>query len=148
MRPEARAALHCCLSLFFGLGLMAQDAAKVSCPDSIQVVNPQLAKPLQGWKVSVRNIPHRLSRVTFYDGPVEEQASLAPDRETGTRKSKTAVWLLNAKSERAYWMGCSYSGTSLSLARALPSGLTECRVTYDSTAQIEGVPVIKAISCK
>ena len=71
MRPEARAALHCCLILFFALGLIAQDAPKVSCPDSIRVVDPQLAKPLQGWKVSVGNIPHRLSRVTFYDGPVE-----------------------------------------------------------------------------
>src|SRR6266436_4907916 len=148
MRPKARAALHCCLILFFALGLIAQDAPKVSCPDSIRVVDPQLAKPLQGWKVSVGNIPHRLSRVTFYDGPVEAQTSLVPDHETGARKTKTAVWLLNAKSERAYWLGCSYSGTSLSLARALPSGLTECRVTYDTAAQIEGMPVIKAISCK
>jgi hypothetical protein len=58
------------------------------------------------------------------------------------------MWQLDAKSERGYWIACRYSGTSMTLTRPLPKGLTQCTVTYNSKEQIDGVPVIEGISCK
>ena len=43
---------------------------------------------------------------------------------------------------------CRYSGTTLTLARALPKGLAQCSVTYKNGEQIDGLPVIENISCK
>jgi len=136
-----------CLVFFFSLRLSAGEPQKVGCPDQVQVVDAQLAKPIEGWNTTLDTTPHRLTSVTFFDGTPEEQASLVPDRESHTRTSKTAVWLLKGKPERAYWLGCYYSGTSLILSRALPSGLTECTITYSSSEKIEGRAAIKTISC-
>lgn len=103
--------------------------------------------PLEGWTASVDKMTHQLSAVTFYDGPIEENASLVPDRDTSTQKTRSAFWQFDAKSKRGYWLACRYSGTSLALSRALPKGLTQCKVTYNNGEQIEGMPVIENISC-
>jgi len=122
---------------------------KIACPDSIQVADPKLVTPVKGWTAIADNAMHPLSGVTFYDGRPEEKpripnASQAPYRTT--KDSQT--WLLDAKAERGYWLACRYSGTSMTLARALPKGLTQCTVTYNSEEQVEGMPVIEGISCK
>lgn len=121
---------------------------KIVCPNSIQVTDPKLVTPVEGWKAIAEKMAHQLSGVTFYDGPVEENASLVPDRSTKMQKTQTATWLLDAKSEREYWLTCRYSGTAMTLARPLPKGLTQCTVTYNSGEQIDGMPVIEGISCK
>ena len=136
------AALSLCLSL------SAQDASKVMCPPSVPLTDPQLASPVEGWNVFLDAAPHRLSRVTFFDGPVEEHASLVPDKETRLRKTRTATWLLQPKPNRPYWLACYYSGSSLALSRALPSGLKTCTVIYSTSVEIDGMPEIKSISCK
>ena len=85
--------------------------------------------------------------MTFFDGPVQENASLVPDKETRVGKTRTAKWILQPKPERPYWFACYYSGTSLALSRALPPGLKQCTVTYNASVEIDGMPVIKSLSC-
>jgi hypothetical protein len=148
MRIPAKAVWLACAALFLCLPLVAQEAAKIDCPDSVSLARPQLAKPIEGWNVFVDTAPHRLSRVTFFDGPVEESASLVPDEDTRLGKTRTAKWLLQPKPERPYWLACYYSGTSLALSRALPAGLKECDVTSNTSVEIDWMPEIKSISCK
>jgi len=144
-----RSSVLCCCLLILLLWLPAAlGTEKIACPESVQVAEPRLATPVEGWKAIVEKAVHQLSGVTFYDGPVEEGASLVPDRDTKAQKTRTALWQFDAKSRRGYWIACRYSGTSLTLARALPKGLAQCSVTYKSGEQIDGLPVIEAISCK
>ena len=121
---------------------------KIACPASIQVNDPHLITPIEGWKAIEQKAPHQLSGITFYDGPVEEDASLVPDSNTKTPKTRTALWRFDPKAERGYWLACRYSGTTLSLARSLPKGLRQCAVTYNDREQIEGMPVVESISCQ
>jgi hypothetical protein len=143
-----RSSILCCCLLTLLPWLPAALAEKIACPESIQVAEPRLATPVEGWKAIVEKAVHQLSGVTFYDGPVEEGASLVPDRDTKSRKTRTALWQFDAKSPRGYWIACRYSGTTLTLARALPKALAQCSVTYKNGEQIDGLPVIEAISCK
>jgi hypothetical protein len=144
-----RSSILCCCLLILLLWLPAAlGTEKIDCPESVQVAEPRLVTPVEGWKAIVEKAKHQLSGVTFYDGPVEEGASLVPDRDTKTQKTRTALWQFDAKSQRGYWIACRYSGTSLTLARALPKGLSQCSVTYKNGEQIDGLPVIEAISCK
>jgi hypothetical protein len=135
------------------LTLAAQEAPKPLCPATVQLTEPKLAMPVAGWNVTFDTAPHRLSRVTLFDGPVEENASLVPDRvvpekETTSGKTRTAKWLLQPKPERPYWLACYYSGSSLALSRALPAGLKMCSVTYSLTVEIDGMPEIQSLSCR
>jgi hypothetical protein len=148
MRIPAKTVWLACAALLLCLRLVAQEAPKISCPDTVSLASPQLANPIEGWNVFVDATPHRLSRVTFFDGPVAESASLVPDEDTRLGKNRTAKWLLQPKPERPYWFACYYSGTSLALSRALPAGLKECDLTYNTSVEIDGMPEIKSISCK
>jgi hypothetical protein len=74
----ACAALSLCLRLP-AQDVPKQDAAKLSCPATVTLTNPQLTKPIAGWEIFFDTAPHRLSRITFFDGPVAESASLVPD---------------------------------------------------------------------
>jgi hypothetical protein len=117
-------------------------------PWSIRVTEPRLVTPIAGWTAIAEKTPQQLSNISLYDGPIEEGASLVPDRETKTQKTRTALWQLDTKTARGYWLACRYSGTSLTLGRALPKGLVQCAVTYNNLEQIEGMPVVEDIFCK
>jgi hypothetical protein len=119
-------------AIFMGSYTSAQDKPTVSCPKSVSVADPQLTQPMAGWEVFFDPVPHSLSHVTFFDGPVAENASLAPDSESRSGKTRTAKWVLKAQPERRYWLACYYSATSLALSRALPAGLKACTVKYNS----------------
>jgi hypothetical protein len=121
---------------------------KIACPESIEVSEPQLVAPVRGWTAMDEKMKHQLSDISFYDGPVSENASLAPDGGTKTQKTRTELWQLDSKSVRGYWLACRYSGTTLALTRPLPKGLTQCAVVYNNQESIEGMPVVENISCK
>jgi hypothetical protein len=135
------------VALVFCLRVTAQNAPKAVCPETVPLTEPQLVTPIAGWNVFFDTAPHRLSRVTFFDGPVAENASLVPDKETRLGKTKTAKWILQPKPQRPYWLACYYSGTWLALSRALPAGLKECDVIYGNVVEIDGMPEIKSLSC-
>jgi hypothetical protein len=135
-------------ALFLCVHLAAEEAPKIDCPKSVPLADPQLTKPIDGWKVVFDPAPHYLSHVTFFDGPVEENASLLPDEETSHGKTKTARWLFQPRPERPYWLACYYSGTSLALSRSLPTELKQCTITYNAAIEIDGMPGIKSLSCR
>jgi hypothetical protein len=147
MLIRAKTACLASVALVLCLRITAQNAPKAVCPETVSPTEPELVKPVAGWNVFFDTAPHRLSRVTFFDGPVAENASLVPDKEARAGKTKTAKWLLQPKPQRPYWLACYYSGTSLALSRALPTGLKECDVTYSNVVEIDGMPEIKSLSC-
>jgi hypothetical protein len=138
-----------CCFLFLLLWLpAAMGLEKIACPASVQVADPRLLTPIQGWTAIAEKTPHQLSAISFYDGPIEEGASLVPDRNSKAQKTSTSLWQLDTKSARGYWLACRYSGTSLLLGRALPKGLSQCAVTYNNQEQIDGMQVVENLSCK
>jgi hypothetical protein len=136
-----------CAALALCLPLAAQNISRVNCPGIVSLATPQLAKPIPGWSVVLDTAPHRLSRVTFFEGPLQENASLVPDKQTSLGKTKTAIWTLQPKPEHPYFLACYYSGTSLGLSRPMPPGLKECKISYNTSVEIDGMPVITSLLC-
>jgi hypothetical protein len=134
-------------ALLLGSALFAQSAPPVQCPKSVSVADPQLTQVMTGWEVFFDPVPHSLSRVTFFEGPVAENSSLAPDSESRSGKSRTAKWLFRTRPERPYWLACYYSATSLALSRALPAGVKGCTIAYNPSVEIDGMPEIESFSC-
>lgn len=124
---------------------MAADATL--CPTIIRV-RQELVVPVAGWTPAQSDIPIQLAGITFYDGPPAEKATLAYDQMTKAGRKQVASWRFTAASGRANWMSCNYSGTTIELARTLPSKTTSCEVTYDPQQQIAGLPLIEKITCK
>jgi len=91
--------------------------------------------------------PNLLASVTLFDGPPQELASLVPD-ETKVKGRVLASWQLTPNPGRQYWLACGYSGTRITLARALPKDLRTCSVTYDPAVTLDGLPSIERIACK
>lgn len=85
---------------------------------------------------------HPLNGVQVYAGHPRDMASLVPDEDkplsNGARES---VWRLTGN----HWVGCSYPGASLVLARPLPASATECRASYRVT---RGVVRVTAFACR
>lgn len=92
--------------------------------------------------------PHNLSGITFFDGPPTDKASLVYDRITHGKTEQVATWTFAAQKDRPIWLVCSYAGTSIQLAKTLPTTITVCTVTYNPQETISGQPVIKKIACK
>jgi hypothetical protein len=114
------------------------------CPNTIRVEPQKLATPVMGWSV-VAKAPgqHALKAIMFYDGEPKGGASLVPDR--GTKLQQT--WDLLAQ-DRVYWMTCQYTGTTVVLARALPTAVRECTLTFAPNLSVEGSPVVQKLNCK
>ncbi len=118
----------------------------VSCPDTIDV-KQQLSSPIEGWKAGLDSLPHRLALITFFDGPPEDNASLAPVSSRVAGK-QIATWLFGSRSSRAIWLTCGYAGTAVTLSKSLPASVTSCAVTYNPRQQVSGLPLIEKITCK
>ncbi len=122
-------------------------AADPLCPDAVSVKQTGAA-PAPEWSVSYSGLPNRLEMVTFYSGPPKDEASLVYDDFVKAKDSSTATWRF-PKQARGYWVKCSYAGTTLELAKALPSTVSSCRVIYDKGASSpSGLPAIRHIGCQ
>jgi hypothetical protein len=119
----------------------------VECPATIDV-RQQLTTLVQGWTSSEDDVPHRLARITFYDGTPEERASLIPDASHKAGDRETTVWRFMWQTDRRIWLSCSYGSTTIALARALPAGTRACSVVYNLRQRVDGLPVIERISCE
>jgi len=117
------------------------------CPDSVMVRQSGSA-PSSQWTVSYRAAAPALESVTFFNGPPDEEASLAYDRIVDSKDTSLATWTF-PKDARGYWVKCSYRDTTLELSQALPSTISACRVAYDRQASsASGLPAIKRITCE
>ena len=122
-------------------------ADEVACPDAVKVQQSATA-PAPGWSVSYNNTPTSLEMVTFFNGPPKDEASLVYDEWIDTKIESVATWKF-PKDPRGYWIRCSYRGTTMEIAKALPSSLASCRVIYERrSAGASGLPAIKSIACR
>ncbi len=93
-------------------------AAEVMCPDTIVVTKSATAIP--DWQVRDSGDKPEMERVTIYDGPPDEQASLKYDREI-TRKSEIVQFWNLTPNDHGYWLACGYTNISKELYRKLPA---------------------------
>ncbi|WP_425228164.1 STY0301 family protein [Sphingomonas sp.] len=104
-------------------------AATLACP--VRLDTSQSAAAVAGWE-SVRS-PRggRLDSFGFYDGPVAEEAELAP---TGSRRAgrlTTASWTFAGHVKPIYF-ACRYQGTDIVLSRPVVAAARGCTVTTDT----------------
>lgn len=122
-------------------------AADSLCPEAVSVTQTGTA-PAPEWSLSYSATPSRLEMVTFYNGPPQDEASLVYDSWSNAKDTSIATWKL-PKDSRGYWIKCSYSGTTLELAKALSPAVSSCRVTYEREApSSSGLPAIRSIACR
>jgi hypothetical protein len=122
-------------------------AASTFCPETIKVQQSATA-PAAEWSVSYSKAPVKLEMVSLYSGPPKEGVALGYDALVNTMAESTLSWLL-PKNSRAYWIKCSYRGTTLELAKELPRTLTSCLVSYaPESGPGSRQPQIKAVACK
>lgn len=122
-------------------------ADPVSCPAQVQV-RQQLAAPVPGWSPGLDKLPNALAGITFFDGKPEENASLAPDKQSRVGGKDVLVWTFDPASSRPTFLACRYANTSVTLQRELPKTVRSCTVTYNPREMIGGMPVIEKIDCK
>jgi hypothetical protein len=127
--------------------VLPTSASDSLCPETVSVKQTGTA-PAPEWSMSTSATPIQLEMVTFFSGPPKEEASLVYDTWTNAKDTSTATWKL-PKDPRGYWIKCSYRGTTVELAKALPPAVSSCRVTYErQAASAAGLPVIKRIDCQ
>jgi hypothetical protein len=142
--PTLPLSLAVAATFFAALSASADDSI---CPAAVNVKQTGAA-PAPEWSVSYSATPTTLEAVTFYSGPPKDEAALVYDDLTRVRDSETATWKFS-KDPRGYWVKCSYRGTTVELAKALPPTVSSCRVTYDrQVASPTGLPAIKRIACQ
>jgi hypothetical protein len=125
-------------------GIAADEAL---CPDAVKVQQSGTA-PAPGWSVSYSKAPNELEMVTFFNGPPQDEASLVYDEWIDAKAESIATWKF-PKDPRGYWVRCSYRGTTMEIAKALPASLASCRVIYERrTNGASGLPAIKRIACR
>ncbi len=108
------------------------------CPPEITSDQKILNVP-KDWKVEEEsmNARQKLEHITFYNGPVDDGASLAPTMENGK-----AVWTFDKEDKRGNYLACVYRMTYMLLVKEL-KGVTRCEVEYPEKSTIP-----KSINCK
>lgn len=121
-------------------------AAEVMCPDTIGV--SQNATAAGEWQVRDSGEKPELERVTIYEGPPAEQASLKYDREIKRKSEIVQVWNL-PPSKEGYWLSCGYTNTSKQLYRKLPETTVLCEAIFDRGVSFpDGSPVARRVRCR
>lgn len=111
-----------------------------SCPKTLQVAEKPTAIP-DGFKAFTDTNPPsedlsaatkvELNRIMFSDGPPNEIAWLAPDRD----ERKYQVYAFSASEGRQTWLSCGYSNTGIMISMPLPASIKSCKVTHDPSVQ-------------
>jgi hypothetical protein len=80
--------------------------------------------------VSYSKLPVQLEMVSVYRGPPKDSASLLYDEMVNAMNSTAANWTF-PRQWRAYWLKCSYRGSTLELSKPLPRSVSSCLVSYN-----------------
>ena len=106
-------------------------AAEIACPSSILVKESLGQTPPNDWTPHAATFPRNLSGISFFDGPIENDVSIAPQRDYPVKKRgvRIAVWNFG-KNPSPVWLLCRYADTGVGLAKELASTNQECRVAY------------------
>ncbi|CAN7184850.1 STY0301 family protein [Acidovorax delafieldii] len=115
-----------------------------ACPPSIQVQQTPSPALISDWQTRSSNDTHPLANISFYAGPPEEMAQLAPSSAQRKGKTLTSRWLL-APTDRVYWVACEYAGTSATATKPLDKNIASCVAEHDMNSS---PPVLKRWSCR
>jgi hypothetical protein len=123
------------LLLFLSFSAMAETYV---CPPEIKSEQKILSVP-NGWKTEEERLNARqsLSQISFYNGPVDEGASLAPSEENGK-----SVWVFDKTEKKKNYLACMYRMTFMVLVKELKN-VSRCEVEYLKESAIP-----KSIVCK
>ncbi len=121
-----------------------------SCPKTLQVAEKPATIP-DGFRAFANGNPPTedlsaaekvaLNQIVFSDGPPNEIAWLAPDRDERTYQ----VYAVNSSGGKPTWLTCGYSNTAVIISAPLPTGIKSCKVTHDPSVQ--GYPAT-GLSCR
>ena len=129
------------------MAALPASAADSICPETISVKQTGVA-PAPEWSVSTRLTPIQLEMVTFYSGPPKDEASLVYAQFVRAKDASIATWTF-PKDPRGYWVKCTYSGTTVELAKPLPPTVTSCHVAYSrESSSPSGLPSIRRSFCQ
>jgi len=135
------------LGIFVTLFLAhAEIAESQTCPDTL-AVHQELQPSIPGWQVFASDAPIHLAGVTFFDGPPNEKASLVYDETSRVAGKEIMTWRFIPNRDRPIWMACSYSQTSITVARRLSNEIRRCSVTYNPKIRVSGLLKIEKIDC-
>jgi len=111
-----------------------------SCPMTLQVAEKPAAIP-EGFKAFTSTTPPSedlsaatkvaLNQIMFSDGPPNEIAWLAPDRD----ERKYQVYAFSASAGKQTWLSCGYSNTGIMISMPLPADIKSCKVMHDPSVQ-------------
>lgn len=116
----------------------------IACPPSIQVQQTPSPALASDWQTRSSNDTHPLANISFYAGPPEEMAQLAPSSAQRKGKTLTSRWLF-APADRVYWVACEYAGTSATATKPLDKNIASCVAEHDMNSS---PPVLKRWSCR
>ena len=136
-----------CLRSCFCAGLVAMPspAADFVCPASLSVSQTATRVPL-GWEAISSAEPLSLERVALYLGNPKEGGVLVPDKTDKQGGVERLTWTFARRPSDEFWLGCSYTGTTVILAQKLKRDVSQCVVQYDLLPSGSRLRV-KAISC-
>lgn len=115
-----------------------------TCPPNITTNQTLGGAVHDGWAGYGANGIHPFTGVSFFLGPPDQKALLAPSSHGKKGKHTVATWS-PPKSELDYWVACEYAGTRVVLAKKLASNVDACVVTYDNQFT---PPIVKNWNCQ
>jgi hypothetical protein len=112
--------------LSFYLCACVNAQTQLQCPDKILPTGIELSPAIKsaGWDYLASNMPIWLTNLNIYDGPVAQNASLAPN----AKKGKEEFWEFKSH-PGVKFLSCEYANGAFKLFKPLPDGITACRLS-------------------
>lgn len=136
-------------TLILAANTYAQGPAKVfRCPEEAPAVEQQAHEAPKGWEIGKQTVRLWLYGITLFDGPIAENASLAPDGRRKAGAKLEDVWKLDPASGRQLWLQCAYANTTITLSKPLGKGFRECVARYNPDLHVAGEPAMELLRCR
>lgn len=129
------------LSMQFSGGAYASETDL--CPVEIFTIQNIDQSRKGRWIAYGTNEVNPWANVSFFSGPPDQKAQLAPTSEKRNGGIITVEWDL-PRSTDGYWVACEYAGTTVVVARSLEANVNSCVADYSLDS---GVPSIKMWQC-
>ncbi|MEY4590478.1 MAG: hypothetical protein RL497_2554 [Pseudomonadota bacterium] len=125
--------LSLCACTNICVNAQAQTGAQthIQCPDKIMPTGITLTPAIktEGWDYLASDMPIWLTNLTIYDGPVIQNAALAPN----VQKNNEEFWEFKSH-PGVKFLSCEYANGAFKLFKPLPNGLTACRLSVKKSS--------------
>lgn len=103
---------------------------KITCPESI-AETPAVTVDDKQWTAVTKSGDRPLEGVGVYLGTLSEHGAQVPDSTKKAKRKEIVTWKIKRAPADAFWVGCSYVGTTAMLFQALAPSVTVCVAEYD-----------------